>query len=134
MRVLYAVLCETAESRDDGRVDLQGIFQQLFAPGFPAQQDRMTLALALEWAPEEEGRFPFRIDLVDPGGSPAFTINGHTDVARIAPGEAPAQTRLLMPLDDVVFPRAGTYEFELHAGGEQRRVAPLHLIENPDLG
>ena len=132
MRLLYALNCEHAEARQDGRLDVHGVFHQLYAPGFPAKQDRMVLALAIEWDTEGEGRREFKIDLLDPSGSPSLTISGHTDVSARTPGEAPPQTRLLLPMEEIVFPAAGTYFFELAVDGETVRAAPLHLIENVD--
>lgn len=134
MRVLYAVTCEDASVRPDGRVDLHGVFHQLYAPAFPAQQDHLTLAAVIEWEPAERGRIAFRIDLADPGGAPALTINGHSDVGAVPTGEAPPQTRLVLPMEGVVFPAAGTYTFQLYVGDEQMMLAPLHLIENPNAG
>lgn len=132
MRVLYALLCEEASARQDGRLDAEGVFHQLFAPGFPAKQDQMTLAVAIEWDEGESGKQEFRLDLVDPSRSPALTISGHSDVTPTGPGEAPAQTRLVMPLEGVVFPVPGTYLFELNVGEEKLDLCPLHLVENPD--
>lgn len=134
MRVLYALNCEQAEARRDGRLDVHGVFHQLYAPGFPAKQDRMVLALALEWDREEPGRREFRIDLMDPTGSPCLTINGHTDVTARVKGDAPPQTRLVLPMQEVVFPQEGTYLFELDVDGNQASMAPLHLVENKDAG
>lgn len=131
MRVLYALICEDARERHDGRLDAHGIFHQLFAPGFPAQQDRLVLAVALEWNAGELGRQEFRIDLTDPSGSPVLTINGHTEVGEHAAGEAPPQTRLVMPLERVIFPAGGTYLFEMRVGaGETLPLCPLHLVES----
>lgn len=132
MRVLYALNCEHAEARRDGRLDVHGVFHQLFAPGFPAKQDRLVLAIAVEWDEEGEGRRDFKIDLVDPSGAPCLTISGHTDVSHRTPGEAPPQTRLILPMEEVVFPKAGTYLFELEVADEKVRVAPLHLLEHRD--
>ncbi len=114
-------------------MDVHGIFHQLYAPGFPAQQDRLVLVLVLEWESSDVGRKDFRIDLLDPSGSPVLTINGHTEVSTRREGEPPQQTRLIMPLEEVIFPTAGTYEFELHLGEVRRRLIPLHLIEDSHL-
>jgi hypothetical protein len=134
LRVLYAVICEEASARADGRVDMHGVFHQLYAPGFPAQQDQMVLATAIEWNEGELGRQAFRIDLLDPNDTPVLTISGHTDVGPSAGGDAPPQTRLVMPLENVVFPTAGTYVFHLYVGeaSTSTALAPLHVIENPD--
>jgi hypothetical protein len=130
VRILYALVCEEATNRQDGRLDAGGVFHQLYAPGFPAQQDHMVLAVALEWNEGEEGRREFRIDLVDPSRSPCLTVNGHTDITPTASGEAPAQTRLVLPMENVVFPTAGTFQFVLHVGEEQHELAPLHIVQN----
>ncbi|HEX2187919.1 MAG TPA: hypothetical protein VHG51_03425 [Longimicrobiaceae bacterium] len=132
MKVLYALLCEDASMRPDGRVDLHGVFHHLFAPGFPAQQDRMTLVVVLEWNADEAGQLDFKIDVLDPSNSPVGTINGRTEVGTPRPMEPPQQTRLVMALDNVVFPVEGTYQFELTVGEERQRIALLHLIENPE--
>jgi hypothetical protein len=130
LRVLYALVCEDAQSRADGRIDAQGIFHQLYAPGFPARQDRLVLVVNLEWSETEVGRNEFRIDLVAPDRSPALTISGHTDIGRRGEFEAPPQSRIVLPLENVVFPSEGAYEFELHARGEKTSIAPLYLIED----
>jgi hypothetical protein len=132
LRVLYAVVCEDAESRTDGRIDAHGIFHQLYAPAFPARQDQMVLMVNVEWSERETGRNEFRIDLLDPSGSPAITISGHTDVGEAAEYDAPPQSRIIIPLEDVVFPVEGKYEFELHARGERVGVAPLYLVKDPE--
>jgi hypothetical protein len=132
LRVLYAVICEDAQSREDGRMDVHGVFHQLYAPGFPAQQERMVLAAAIEWNEGETGKQDFRFDLLDPKLTPVLTISGHTDVGATPPGDAPPQTRLVMPLEGVVFPVPGTFVFHYYHGAADIPVAPLHLIENPD--
>jgi hypothetical protein len=132
VRILYALVCEQASNRQDGRLDAEGVFHQLYAPGFPAQQDRMVLAVALEWNAGESGRHHFKIDMVDPSRSPCLTVDGHTDVTPSADGEAPAQTRLILPMEDVVFPAAGTYLFELQVNDDSYPLTPLHLVRQGD--
>ncbi|HSU16275.1 DUF6941 family protein [Longimicrobium sp.] len=130
MKILYALLCESAQERPDGRLDVHGVFHQLYAPGFPAQQERMTFAVALEWEAHERGRIEFSIELVDPARSPVLSITGHTEVAEQQPMQGPPQTRVVMPLDNVVFPAEGTYAFELVVDGERQRLTPLHLLKD----
>jgi hypothetical protein len=118
MRLVLALACEDAHVRPDGRLDVRGVFNQLAAPGFPAAQDRMTAVFVMEWTASEAGRQPLRADLVEASsGSAVLTIQGHTDVDPHDRG-APAHTRLVMPLENVVFPVAGRYDFRLNAGGE----------------
>ncbi|HLV02727.1 MAG TPA: hypothetical protein VKZ59_15765, partial [Acidobacteriota bacterium] len=94
MRVLYALVCEEATAGQDGRLDVTGIFHQLHAPGFPAQQERLVLALALEWDGGEEGSLGFHVDLVSPAGQRLLTIDADTQIQPADRGAAPPQTRL----------------------------------------
>ena len=118
MILRLSAVCEAAIERPDGRLDLIGLFNELSAPGFPAEQDRMTAVFLIEWEDGEEGRQPLRADMVDEKDRKLLTIQGHTDVEARGADRAPAQTRLVMPLDKVKFPRAGRYRFQLVAGGD----------------
>lgn len=131
MRVLYTQICEHAEAGDDERMTARGVFRRLYAPGFPAQQDRMVLVVAIEWDEGESGQHEFRIDLLDPARSPVLTISGHTDVQQHGGAEPPPLTRLIMPIDEAVFPVPGRYEFVLHLDDERIPAAPLYLLQDP---
>jgi hypothetical protein len=117
MILRLSAVCEAARERPDGRLDLVGVFNELSAPGFPAMQDRMTAVFIVEWEADETGRLPLRADLVHESDRKVLTIQGHTDVPARGPDRAPAQTRLVMPLEKVPFPAPGRYRFELLAGG-----------------
>ena len=131
MKLTTAALCESARERPDGRLDLLGVFHELSAPGFPAIQEHMTAVFVIEWEDDERGELPLRADLLAPGGRKVLTIEGHTEVAAPGPGGAPAQSRLILPLEKVVFPVPGAYEFELLAGGDVVRACPLRLLKQP---
>jgi hypothetical protein len=118
MILRLAALCEDARERPDGRIDLIGVFNELSAPGFPAMQDRMTIVFIVEWAPDETGELPMRADMIDESGRKLLTIQGHTQVDARGAQRAPPQTRLILPLEKVVFPKPGRYRFELVAGSD----------------
>jgi hypothetical protein len=126
MEVTLAAVCESGRERPDGKLDLVGIFNELRAPGFPAMQDRMTVVLAIAWSPPEVGRQPIRADLVDEDDQLILTIQGHTEVPSV-PNEMRPHTRLVMPLENVVFPHAGTYWLRLTAVGETHRTCSLFV-------
>lgn len=118
MILKLSAVCEVARERPDGRLDLVGVFDELSAPGFPAVQERMTVVFLVEWAADESGRQPLRADMIDESGRKILTIQGHTDVEARGADRAPAQTRLIMPVEKVVFPSPGRYRFQLVAGGD----------------
>jgi hypothetical protein len=129
MDVTLAVLCDDAHERPDGKLDLVGVFNELRAPGFPAVQDRMTVVFILAWTPEEAGRRPLRADLVDEAGEMLLTIQGHTEVPAADTSASRPVTRLIMPLERVVFPRAGHYHFRIVAGAHPQRACSLYVGE-----
>lgn len=125
MELILSLACDSARVRPDGKVDVAGIFNELYAPGFPAAQARMSVLFVLEWNPREQGRYDFVADLVDDEGSKVLTIEGHTEVDSRSPERAPALTRILLPLENVVFPHAGRYRFMLEVAG---RVQPAFAL------
>lgn len=131
MILRLAAVCETAHERPDGRLDLIGVFSELNAPGFPAMQDRMTVVFIVEWEPDEAGQLPLRADLIDERGRKLLTIQGHTDVEARGADRAPPQTRLIMPLEKVVFPAPGRYRFELIAGGDVADACAFFVAHAP---
>lgn len=132
MELLLGLVCDHAQTTPEGKLDVHGIFNDLYAPGFPAKQDRMVLVLAVEWDREDEGRFQFRVDLNGPPDKPSLTVDGHTDVDPRPPDRPPARTRLVMPLEEVVFPEPGRYRFHVRMKGQTFPGPSLHVIERDE--
>ena len=128
MELILALVCDRAVVTKEGKLDVHGAFNDLFAPGFPARQERMVLVLGLEWDREDHGRFQFKVDLVDPSGRPVLTLDGHTDVDRRSPGQPPARTRLIMPVSDLVFMRTGEHRIMLRMKGTELVGPALHVF------
>ncbi len=129
MRLLASAVCDHASTTPDGKLDVHGIFHDLYAPGFPARQDRMTLVLAIEWDQDDHGRHSFRVNVRGPGGRPTITVEGQSEVTARPAGRPPPRTQLVMPLEDVVFPVPGCYDFEIKVKGHVLKGPVLHLVE-----
>ena len=129
MRILASSLCDHAAATRDGKLDVHGIFHDLYAPGFPASQDSMTLVLSLEWDRSDSGQYGFRVDVTGPGRRPILTVEGQSEVTPRPADRPPPRTRLVLPLEDLVFPVAGRYEFRITAKGRALRGPVLYLIE-----
>jgi hypothetical protein len=130
VKVLYSVIAENAELRHDGRMDVHGIFHELYARGFPARQDRLSLVTTIEWTAEERGAIDFSVNLLDPDRAPVLTINAQTQVEDEYALHRPARTQMAIPIDGLMFPRTGTYEFELTVGEHKQPLTTLYLIED----
>jgi hypothetical protein len=129
MYIQLALVCDDARMRPDGKMDVEGVFNDLAAPGFPAKQERMVLVTTIEWDRGEEGRNKFKVDLMGPDGRPSLTVDGETEVDRRPADRPPPRTRLIMPLENVVFPRAGKYTFEVRVKGKKLRGPSIFVME-----
>ena len=69
MEITYAVLCDAANLSDDGRLNVLGAFNVLYAEDFPHVHPAMSLALQFEVEPDDADQVhEFTLQLVDPDG------------------------------------------------------------------
>jgi Family of unknown function (DUF6941) len=134
MHLRFSAICQDARPTPDGKVDVHGVYHDLAAPGFPARQDLLVLVLVLEWDREDHGRYRFKADLEDEQGTVSVTVEGETEVHRPQPDHPPARSQLIMPLENIVFPSAGQYQFRVKVKGETLDGPSLYLMEAPEDG
>jgi len=126
---LNALICGDARMSHDGRLELTGVFNELFAPAFPATQARIVLVAMLVWDAGEQGRLQFTVDLVGPSKKSVFTIEGNTEVPERKQGVPPPKTQLVLPLHNIMFPVAGRYRFAFQVGATRMVGPSLYLCE-----
>ena len=122
------LFCADAGAGPDGKLSIHGIFNELHAPDFPARQDRMVLVGIIEWQRDLAGRIPFTVDLTDPDGLSIFSIEGHTDVEARPQSKAPAQTQMILPLKNVMFPAPGHYRVRININNTELTGPSMHLM------
>lgn len=83
----------------------------------------------LEWDQREEGEIPFQVELRGDQGNPLLGIRGETTVAPSPRDPTPPQTRLILPIQQVVFPVPGKYQFVLLQNGSETPLCPLYLLQ-----
>ena len=132
MKLRFSAVCEDARPTPDGKVDVHGVYHDLSAPGFPAQQDRLVLVLIIEWEREDHGRYIFKADLEEDGGDISLTVEGETEVHQVSPDQPPARSQLIMPMEGVIFPRPGQYTFRVKVKGQTLEGPGIYLMEVPE--
>lgn len=132
MHLRFSAVCDDARPTPEGKVDVHGVYHDLSAPGFPAQQNRLVLVLVIEWDRADHGRFSFKANLEDDEGDVSLTVQGETEVHRPAPDQPPARSRIIMPMDGVVFPRAGQYTFRVKVKGQTFEGPGVFLMKVPE--
>ena len=124
------LFCNQASVEPDGKLSLKGVMNELYAPAFPAKQDRLFLAGNVEWQRTDEGKKEFLIHLKDPEGLAIFTIEGHTDVDSRSDDRPPAMTLLVLPMENLIFPVAGQYQVEIAIAGRQIDGPKLYVMQS----
>ena len=134
MELRFSTICDAARSTPDGKLDIQGVYHDLAAPGFPARQDRIVLVIVIEWEREDHGRYLFKADLEDQEGNVSITVEGETEVHLPGPHHPPARSQLIMPLENIVFPKSGQYAFVIRVKGQTLQGPSLYLMETDEEG
>ena len=134
MELRFSTICDDARSTPDGKLDIQGVYHDLAAPGFPARQDRIVLVIVIEWEREDHGRYLFKADLEDQEGNVSITVEGETEVHLPGPNHPPARSQLIMPLENIVFPNSGQYTFVIRVKGQTLQGPSLYLMETDEEG
>ena len=124
------LFCADAKAGPDGKLDIHGVFNELYAPDFPARQDEMVLVGIVEWPRDLQGRIPFNVDLIDSDGMAIFSIEGHTDVDARPPSKAPAKTHFILPLKNVMFPAPGHYRVRININSSELAGPSMHLMRS----
>lgn len=127
MNLVLAIACDQAEVAPDGKLNVEGIYNELSAPDFPAAHPALTVVLVIEWDIHDTGEQQIRADLMDPDGEMVVTIQGHTEVELAPDNEVPPQTRIVLPLENVVFQQPGRYHLRVQAGSMTVDTLPLYL-------
>jgi hypothetical protein len=127
MNLVLAIACDKAEVAADGKLNVEGIYNELSAPDFPAAHPALTVVLVIEWDMHDVGEQPIRADLMDPDEEMVVTIQGHTDVELAPDNEVPPQTRIILPLENVVFQKPGRYHLRVQAGSATVDTLSLYL-------
>jgi hypothetical protein len=105
------LICDQA-SRDpkSGKITLSGIFEVIWAPGFPVRHEMLSVYIKMT---DAAGTYPFILTLInlEDGG-----VIG-TGQATFRAKDRMEPVELIFNLKDLVFPKAGLYEFQVHADG-----------------
>ena len=122
--------CEDANTGSDGKLNVHGIYNELYAQGFPARQEHVILAGIVEWDREVQGKQSFTIDLLDPDEKSIFTIEGHSEIDSRSETRPPARTHFIFPMENLVFPVAGQYQIRIDILEKQVLGPSLYVMNS----
>ena len=128
MQLLTILAADYANVAEGGKLNVMGIFTQIFAPTFPAMHPSMFLVIKLgPDFPEYGQERQLTITLVDDDGVLEIAkVTGDIQVPMPVGGQKP-EINLTINLQALVFPKPGTYQFTVLIDKDFKGSLPIRV-------
>ena len=128
MQLRIAALADYTNITNNGKLNILGIFSQIFAANVPATHLQMRLVLQFAFDQTDIGEKPVRIVLQDEDGRVVLSVEG-TLIIPNHQGPDPIIVNQVMLLQNVVFPEFRGYEFAVEIDGQPLPVkVPVDVV------
>ncbi|HEU6447679.1 MAG TPA: hypothetical protein VFV23_04500 [Verrucomicrobiae bacterium] len=130
MNIQVAVLCDAATD-DNGKLNLLGAFDTIFAPQWPAVHPQCSVALRVTFMSGDEGARKMKLNFVNADGRsimPPIEI----PVQVVMPEDAHFVTRnFVVNIQGLKFAEAGLYSVDVRVDDKSRAAIPLWVKPLP---
>lgn len=130
MEVDLAVVADAANVSQEGKLNVLGVFDTIWAREFPFRHSAMVFVLRLHADFTEQGDHAMQVRLIDADGGQMFKAEGPVKVPAGTPGR-PVRPHVILTLNSISFPAPGDYSFEVTLDGSHLRSVPLHVLAVP---
>jgi hypothetical protein len=124
MNVQVAVLCDAATD-DNGKMNLLGAFDTIYAQQLPAVHPQCAVALRVTFAADDEGQRKLKLNFINADGRaimPAIEV----PVAVALPDDAHFLTRnFIVNIQQLKFAEAGLYSVDVRLDDKSHASIPL---------
>ena len=137
MDVALAVLADFANSSADGKLNILGIFDTVYAEQYPAAHPEMKLVVRFRIHPAETGQHKLiEIQLRTDQGRRLFQFTIELDLPELKEGQRVSAgemitTDSILGINGLRIDAAGTYEFVILVNGEVKASVPLKAVVRP---
>jgi hypothetical protein len=126
MNIQVAVLCDAA-TEDNGKLNLLGAFDTIFAPQLPAVHPQCAVALRVTFMSGDEGEHKLKLNFVNADGKsimPPIEI----PVAVSLPDDAHFLTRnFIVNIQQLKFAEEGLYSVDVRLDDKSHAAIPLQI-------
>jgi len=127
MRLRYALIAEYANFTGDGKLNLGGVTDRIFAYQFPAVHRDLVLVNSVETDNDESNSVQeLSVQLIDPDGRTVTELNGKLEV-----GEGKQVFHQIHVFQDVRFEAPGAYQMNIFFNGGIADSIPIELVQLP---
>ena len=124
MNIQVAVLCDAATD-DNGKLNLLGSFDTIYAPQLPAVHPQCAVALRVTFLSGDEGDRKLKLNFVDADGR-SIMPPIEVPVAVTLPEDALFLTRnFVVNIQQLRFAEAGLYSVDVRLDGQSQAGIPL---------
>ena len=121
------LLADSANVSREGKLNVLGIFDTIYAREFPTTHAQMQLVIRFEAPPAEAGTTrQVEVQLAREGGEVLFALPGAMKVMQREPGE-PVRLDHMLTLNNVTFDGPGRYVFRVAVDGAVQALVPLRV-------
>lgn len=134
MQVALAALADAANSTQNGKLNLLGVFDSIQATEFPATHSSMAFAVRLRAEHRDQQQtHDVRISLIDMDGNELFDADGEVQIGRIQPGGFHS-VNMVFNVQSAQFARPGRYRFRIELEGEPEPHDTIFQVRRTESG
>jgi hypothetical protein len=133
MNIQVAVLCDAATD-DNGKLNLLGSFDTIYAPQLPAVHPQCAVALRITFQPGDEGTRQLTLNFINADGRSIMPNFPPVPVEVRLPEDLHFLTRnFIVNFQQLKFEEAGLYSVDVRVDNESQASIPLlvKMIERP---
>jgi len=134
MNATLAVLADFANQSADGKLNILGAFDTIYAVKYPASHPEMKVVVRFELHPAEADQSKaLEIQFRDSDGRKLFALRGELRVTirEGSPAGEMLSTHTILGINGLQLPAPGRYEFVVMVNGEIKALLPLRAIMRP---
>ena len=127
MNIQVAVLCDAA-TEDNGKLNLLGTFDTIYAPQLPAVHPQCAVALRITFFAADEGQRQLTINFINADGHLIMPNFPTLPVAVRLPEDMHFLTRnFIVNFQNIQFAEAGLYSVDVRLDGKSQASIPLSV-------
>lgn len=129
MELLTILVADYANITQNGKLNVMGIFGNIFATNFPAKHLSMTLVVKLgaNYGEYDDQR-NLAINLRDPDGNEVWRFESPVKIPPPAEGRRP-EVNAIIQINELVFPHPGRYQFNVYVDKDFKGDLPVEVIQ-----
>ncbi|MBN2590000.1 MAG: hypothetical protein JXA96_09065 [Sedimentisphaerales bacterium] len=131
MEVEAFLLCDCATDQQ-GKLNILGAFDRLYARKIPAIHPACAVAVRLRFSKFEEGEHTMKINFIDADGNSAGPALERAISIQMPENDTSCIRNIILNIQGLRLNKIGEYMFDFAMDGEQQACLPLKVMEVPE--